>query len=54
MNEVLPQLNQLLFSSVEGVLVESVEVIDAVVRARPVRPQSLGAEVRLRGGFLRA
>ncbi|WP_327707531.1 hypothetical protein OG530_40585 [Streptomyces decoyicus] len=32
MNEVLPQLNKLLFSSVEGVLVESVEVIDTVVR----------------------
>ncbi|MER7196612.1 MULTISPECIES: transposase family protein [unclassified Streptomyces] len=32
MNEVLPQLNELLFSSVEGVLVESVEVIGAVVR----------------------
>ncbi|GAA3084077.1 hypothetical protein GCM10020000_82910 [Streptomyces olivoverticillatus] len=33
MNEVLPQLNELLFSSVEGVLVESVEAIDTVVRA---------------------
>ncbi|MET7802033.1 transposase family protein [Streptomyces decoyicus] len=32
MSEVLPQLNELLFSSVEGVLVESVEVIDTVVR----------------------
>ncbi|MFI9046905.1 transposase family protein [Streptomyces sp. NPDC053427] len=32
MNDVLPQLNELLFSSVEGVLVESVEVIDTVVR----------------------
>ncbi|WP_371601229.1 transposase family protein [Streptomyces sp. NBC_00564] len=32
MNEVLPQLNELMFSSVEGVLVESVEVIDTVVR----------------------
>ncbi|WP_406349909.1 hypothetical protein [Streptomyces sp. NBC_00658] len=32
MNEVLPQLNELLFSSVEGVLVESVDVIDTVVR----------------------
>ncbi|MFE7790557.1 hypothetical protein [Streptomyces sp. NPDC057460] len=31
-NEVLPQLNELLFSSVEGVLMESVEVIDTVVR----------------------
>ncbi|WP_329141801.1 hypothetical protein OIU91_00190 [Streptomyces sp. NBC_01456] len=28
MNEVLPQLNELLFSPLEGVLVESVEVID--------------------------
>ncbi|MCM2416665.1 hypothetical protein [Streptomyces sp. RKAG293] len=39
MNEVLPQLNELLFSSVQGVLVESVEVIEAVVRpgSRPVR-----------------
>ncbi|MEV0486017.1 hypothetical protein AB0I69_36140 [Streptomyces sp. NPDC050508] len=33
MDEVLPQLNELLFPSVEGVLVESVEVIDTVVRA---------------------
>ncbi|NEA68675.1 hypothetical protein [Streptomyces sp. SID12488] len=32
MNEVLPQLNELLFSSVEGVLVESVEVTDTDVR----------------------
>ncbi|WP_199873993.1 transposase family protein, partial [Streptomyces sp. Root369] len=32
MNEVLPELDELLFSSVEGVLVESVEVTDAVVR----------------------
>lgn len=32
MNEVLPQLNELLLSSVEGVSVESVEVIDTVVR----------------------
>lgn len=32
MNEVLPQLNELMLSSVEGVLVESVEVIDTVVR----------------------
>ncbi|MGX1854428.1 transposase family protein [Streptomyces sp. NPDC055299] len=32
MNEVLPQLNELLFSPLEGVLVESVEVIDTVVR----------------------
>ncbi|WP_327398349.1 transposase family protein [Streptomyces phaeochromogenes] len=32
MNEVLPQLDELLFSSVEGVLVESVEVTDTVVR----------------------
>ncbi|MFE4968939.1 ISL3 family transposase [Streptomyces sp. NPDC056660] len=32
MNEVLPQLNGLLFSSIKGVLVESVEVIDTVVR----------------------
>ncbi|MGW1194060.1 hypothetical protein [Streptomyces sp. NPDC002559] len=31
MNEVLPELDELLFSSVEGVLVESVEVTDAVV-----------------------
>ncbi|MFJ5596255.1 transposase family protein [Streptomyces noursei] len=32
MNEVLPKLDELLFSSVEGVLVESVEVTDVVVR----------------------
>ena len=32
MNEVLPQLNELLFSSVEGVLVESVEVTATAVR----------------------
>ncbi|MGW1786486.1 hypothetical protein ACWCQQ_46620 [Streptomyces sp. NPDC002143] len=32
MNEVLPQLNELLFSSAEGVLEESVEVIDTVAR----------------------
>lgn len=32
MNEVLSQLDELLFSSVEGVLVESVEVTDTVVR----------------------
>ena len=32
MNEVLRQLDELLFSSVEGVLVESVEVTDTVVR----------------------
>ncbi|EFL29574.1 transposase [Streptomyces viridochromogenes DSM 40736] len=32
MNEVLPQLNELLFSSVEGVLMESVETTDTVVR----------------------
>ncbi|MFE0256165.1 hypothetical protein [Streptomyces sp. NPDC059010] len=32
MNEVLPKLDELLFSSVEGVLVESVEVTDTVVR----------------------
>ncbi|WP_157878728.1 ISL3 family transposase [Streptomyces sp. CT34] len=32
MNEVLPRLNEPLFSSVEGVLMESVEVIDTVVR----------------------
>ncbi|MFE9288653.1 ISL3 family transposase [Streptomyces olivaceus] len=32
MNTVRPQLNELLFSSVEGVLVEAVEVTDTVVR----------------------
>jgi hypothetical protein len=31
-NEGLPQLDELLFSSVEGVLVESVEATDTVVR----------------------
>ncbi|MFE2070638.1 ISL3 family transposase [Streptomyces sp. NPDC059467] len=34
MNEVLPELDELLFSSVEGVLVESVEVSNTVVRVR--------------------
>ncbi|MGJ5748739.1 hypothetical protein FB563_6292 [Streptomyces puniciscabiei] len=33
MNDVLPKLDQLPFSSVESVLVESVAVTDAVVRA---------------------
>ncbi|MFJ6794008.1 hypothetical protein [Streptomyces sp. NPDC091268] len=32
MNEVRPQLDELLFWSVENVSVESVEVVDAVVR----------------------
>ncbi|MFE9451661.1 hypothetical protein [Streptomyces sp. NPDC006739] len=32
MNEVLPQLDELLFSSDEGVLVESVEVTETAVR----------------------
>ncbi|WP_221354320.1 hypothetical protein [Streptomyces beigongshangae] len=32
MNEMLPRLDELLFSSVEGVLVESVETTDTVVR----------------------
>ncbi|WP_405625633.1 hypothetical protein OG933_05155 [Streptomyces sp. NBC_00016] len=32
MNEVLPQLNELLLSSIEGLLAESIEVIDTVVR----------------------
>ncbi|GHH63337.1 hypothetical protein GCM10018775_80940 [Streptomyces umbrinus] len=32
MNEVRPQLDELLFSSVEGVFVESVEVTDTSVR----------------------
>lgn len=34
MNEALPQLNELLFSSVEGVLVDSVEAIDTVVQVK--------------------
>ncbi|MFI5682958.1 hypothetical protein [Streptomyces sp. NPDC051636] len=45
MNEVLPQLNELLFSSVEGVLAESVEVIDTASGSMPVRPQG-GRPVR--------
>ncbi|MDQ8706161.1 hypothetical protein RCO28_27370 [Streptomyces sp. LHD-70] len=32
LDEVLPQLDDLLFSSVEGLLVESVEATDTVVR----------------------
>ncbi|MGW6924839.1 hypothetical protein ACWGA9_26775 [Streptomyces sp. NPDC054950] len=32
MNRVRPQLDELLFSSMEGVFVESVEVSDTVVR----------------------
>ncbi|MER5525890.1 transposase family protein [Streptomyces sp. NPDC002677] len=43
MNEVLPQLNELLFSSVEGVLVESVEVIDTVVRVEARTTAERGA-----------
>ncbi|MFK3984840.1 hypothetical protein ACI2K4_31280 [Micromonospora sp. NPDC050397] len=34
MNEVLPQLDELLFSSVAGASVESVEVTAAVVRIK--------------------
>ncbi|MFE7246005.1 hypothetical protein [Streptomyces sp. NPDC057582] len=44
MNEVLPQLNELLFSSVEGVWVESVEVIDTVVRVEARTTAGPGAE----------
>ncbi|WP_208613774.1 hypothetical protein, partial [Streptomyces stelliscabiei] len=38
MTDVRPQLDELLFSSVEGVSVESVEVTDLVVRVEARRP----------------
>ncbi|MEU5013190.1 hypothetical protein AB0G35_23385 [Streptomyces sp. NPDC021749] len=47
MNEVLSQVNELLFSSAEGVLVESAEVIDT--RTEPLRqatPRSHSATTR--------
>ncbi|BAC68183.1 putative ISL3 family IS469-like transposase [Streptomyces avermitilis MA-4680 = NBRC 14893] len=60
MNEVLPQLNELLFSSVEGVLVESVEVIGTVVRVEARTTAGRAACVgcaywagRIQGSYLR-
>ncbi|MFJ2188026.1 transposase family protein [Kitasatospora sp. NPDC087861] len=60
MNEVLPHLNELLFSSVEGVLVESVEVIDTVVRVEARTTAGWAAcpgcgcwSGRMRGSYLR-
>ncbi|WP_393071641.1 ISL3 family transposase [Streptomyces sp. LN704] len=60
MNEVLPQLDELLFSSVEGVLVESVEVTDMVVRVearttagRAACPECGYWSGRIHGSYLR-
>ncbi|WP_443072582.1 ISL3 family transposase [Streptomyces sp. RPT161] len=60
MNEVLPQLDELLFSSIEGVLVESVGVTDAVilVEARTTAGQAACPECgwssgRIHGSYLR-
>ncbi|MFD4973650.1 transposase family protein [Streptomyces sp. NPDC058424] len=60
MNEVLPQLDELLFSSVEGVLVESVKVTDAVVRVearttarRAACPERGCWSGRIHGSYLR-
>jgi transposase len=53
-NEVLPQLNELLFSSVEGVLVESVEVIDTVAPTTAGRAACPGCwSGRIHGSYLR-
>ncbi|MCX5425887.1 hypothetical protein [Streptomyces sp. NBC_00078] len=49
MNEVLPQLNELLFSSVEGALMESVEVIDTVVRVEARTPAGRAARAACPG-----
>lgn len=60
MNEVLPQLDELLFSSVEGVLVESVELTDMVVRVearttagRAACPECGYWSGRIHGSYLR-
>ncbi|MFG2133068.1 transposase family protein [Streptomyces sp. NPDC048751] len=60
MNEVLPQLEELLFSSVEGVLLESVEVTDTVVRVqahttagRAACPECGCWSGRIHGSYLR-
>ncbi|MFE7046336.1 ISL3 family transposase [Streptomyces atratus] len=60
MNEVLPQLDELLFSSVEGVSVESVEVTDTVVRVEARTTAERAAcpgcgywSVRIHGSYLR-
>ncbi|MFD5112660.1 hypothetical protein ACFWNG_10135 [Streptomyces sp. NPDC058391] len=52
MNEVRPQLDELLFSSVEGVFVESVEVSDTVVRveARTTGEGGAGRVITLADG----
>ncbi|GAA3131846.1 hypothetical protein GCM10010521_17200 [Streptomyces rameus] len=60
-NEALPRLNELLFSSVDGVLVESVEVIDTVV---PVETRTTAGRAacsgcgcwsgRIHGSYLRS
>ncbi|MGW4995736.1 ISL3 family transposase [Streptomyces mirabilis] len=60
MSEVLPQLDELLFSSVEGVLVESAEVTDTVVRVearttarRAACPECGYWSGRIHGSYLR-
>ncbi|MGW9046969.1 ISL3 family transposase [Streptomyces lydicus] len=60
MNEVLPELDELLFSSVEGVLVESIEVTDTVVRVGARTTAGLAAcpgcgrrSRRIHGSYLR-
>ncbi|MFJ8363813.1 ISL3 family transposase [Streptomyces sp. NPDC093984] len=60
MNEVRPQLDELLFSSVEGVFVESVEVSDTVIRVEARTTASRAAcsrcgcwSDRIHGSYLR-
>ncbi|MFF3249099.1 ISL3 family transposase, partial [Streptomyces sp. NPDC002870] len=60
MNDVLPQLDELLFSSVEGVLVESVQVTETVVQveARTTAERAACPECgywagRIHGSYLR-
>ncbi|MEW2391050.1 ISL3 family transposase [Streptomyces venezuelae] len=60
MNAVLPQLDELLFSAVEGVLVESVEATDTVVKVearttvgRAVCPECGSWSGRIHGSYLR-
>ncbi|MFF1715519.1 transposase family protein [Streptomyces sp. NPDC058268] len=60
MNDVLPQLDELLFSSVEGVVVASVEVTDATVRVearttaeRAACPECAYWKGRIHGSYLR-
>lgn len=60
MNEVRPQLQELLFSSLENVMVESVMVTDVVVRAEALSitrqatcPDCGCPSVRIHGSYLR-